>query len=315
VTDCKRARISSVTQALEHDLKQNGINNVAGVIVSGDLTWKNEEAEFRTAEQFLNSLRSWSTLDSNRVAFCPGNHDLRFSADPSKIGQPANLARKDARRHYAEFYQRFYGHPSNEFLSCGRRLLVGNAVPVDLVCLNSSLLEQVEDAFQGQGFVGHAQLADAAAQMGWDKTPSAETPRAFRVLVIHHHLLPVTYRDAPSIGYAGSITWDAEAIVRWVIKHQVDLVLHGHMHDPYFARISRPDPDRQNRWHTFHIAGLGSSGVAAKSLGDEHNNTYGLIHFGKADVTVEIRRFDAKGSIQANHAIVWSNSFPYTHHQ
>jgi hypothetical protein len=86
------------------------------------------------------------------------------------------------------------------------------------------------------------------------------------------------------------------------------------MHDPYFARIARPDPNRPNQWHTFYIAGLGSSGVDSKSLGDERNNTYGLIHFGKTDVTVEIRRFDAKGSIQSNQVVVWRNSFAYTHH-
>lgn len=178
-----------LSQALEHDLKQNGVNSVAAVIVSGDLTWKNEKAEFKTAEQFLNSLRSWSTLDSNRVLVCPGNHDLMFSADPSKKGQTANLAPDDARRRYGDFYQNFYGHTSNKFLSCGRRLLVGNAVPVDVVCLNSSLLEQVKNAFQGQGFVGFPQLADAAAQMGWDKIPSPDAPRAYRVLTLHHHLL------------------------------------------------------------------------------------------------------------------------------
>ena len=211
-----------LSQALEHDLKHNGLNSVAAVIVSGDLTWKNKKVEFGVAERFLNALRSWSTLDLNRLVFCPGNHDVRFSADPSKIGTPATLAPKDARQQYSEFYQRFYGHPANGFLSCGRRFLLGNAVPVDVVCLNSSLLEQFKGAFQGQGFVGQDQLTDAAEQMGWDKATSADAPRTFRVLVLHHHLLPVSYRPTPSVGYAASITWDAEAVVRWIIKNQVD---------------------------------------------------------------------------------------------
>jgi predicted MPP superfamily phosphohydrolase len=303
-----------LSQALEHDLKQNGQNSVAAAIMSGDLTWKNENVEFEAAKRFLYGLRSWSTLDLNRIVFCPGNHDLRFSADPSKVGEPATLVRKDARQHYSDFYQQFYGHLPNDFLSCGRRFLVGNAVAVDVVCLNSSLLEQVKDAFQGQGFVGQDQLTDAGAQMGWDKTTGGDAPRAFRILVLHHHLLPVSYRPIPSVGYAASITWDAEAIVRWIIKHRVDLVLHGHMHDPFFARIARPDPDDHDKWHTFHIAGLGSSGVVSDALGDERYNTYGLIYFGRTEVTVEIRRLDAKGSIPHNQAVVWRNSFGYTHH-
>jgi hypothetical protein len=153
----------NLSQALEIDLKQSGFNSVAALIVSGDLTWKNEKSEFRTVEQFLNSLLSWSNLDWNRVVFCPGNHDLSFSEDPSKKGEPATLAPGQAKQHYADFYKNFYSHDSNEFLSCGRRLLIGNAVPVDVICVNSSLLEQVKKAFQGHGFVGDAQLVDAAA--------------------------------------------------------------------------------------------------------------------------------------------------------
>ena len=52
----------------------------------------------------------------------------------------------------------------------------------------------------------------------------------------------------------------------------------------------------------------------SSALGDERFNTYGLIHFGRTEVIVEIRRLDAKGSIPPNQALVSRNSFPYTHH-
>ena len=303
----------NLSQALEHDLKQKGQNSLAAAIVSGDLTWTNEKNEFDQSKDFLGSLRSWSTLDLNRILVCPGNHDLRFSANPAKVGEPATLAASDAKQRYSEFYNSLYGHLPNKFLSCGRRFLVGNALAVDVVCLNSSLLEQAKNAFQGQGFVGDEQLADAATQMNWDKTTGPDAPRAFRVLVLHHHLLPVSYRPIPYIDHAASVTWDAEAIVRWIIKNKVDLVLHGHMHDPFFTRIARPDPEFPGKWHTFHVAGLGSSGVAANELGDERYNTYAVVEFGKKGASVEIDRIDSKGSIQKNQAIVWRTSFDYTH--
>lgn len=302
----------NLSQALEQDLKSNRQNSVAAVVVSGDLTWSNERAEFDDARQFLAGLRSWSTLDVSRIVVCPGNHDLKFSATPAKVGEKATLAAGDARRGYSEFYKSLYGHEANRFLSCGRRFLVGNAFAVDIVCLNSSLLEQAKDAFQGQGFVGDDQLTDAAAQMGWDKAGGLDSPRAFRVLVLHHHLVPVSFRPIPYIDHAASITWDAEAIVRWIIRNRVDLVLHGHMHDPFVTRMARPEPDSPGKWHSFHIAGLGSSGVAATELGDERYNTYAVVDFGKGGVSLEIRRLDSKGSIQQG-SLVWRAAFDYTH--
>ena len=303
----------NLSQALEHDLKQKGQNSVAAAIISGDLTWKDEDAEFKQARGFVDGLRSWSTLDLSRILICPGNHDLKFSGDPSKVGEKPTLAPNDARRGYSDFYQTLYNHPPNKFFSCGRRFLVGNAVAVDVVCLNSSLLEQSKDAFQGQGFIGDEQLADAATQMGWDKTSATDSPRAFRVLVLHHHLVPVSFRAIPYIAHAGSVTWDAEAVVRWIIKYRVDLVLHGHMHDPFVTQMARPDPGDSEKWHTFHIAGLGSSGVVSDELGDERYNTYGLVEFGRKEIAVEVRRIDSKGSIQKPQIVVWRHSFVYTH--
>jgi predicted MPP superfamily phosphohydrolase len=301
-----------LSQALESDLKQKGQNSVAAAIISGDLTWKDEAAEFEQAKRFVGGLHSWSTLDPSRILISPGNHDVKFSGDPSKIGDPVTLAANDAKRCYSDFYRGLYAHAPNEFLSCGRRFLVGNAVAVDVVCLNSSLLEQTKDAFQGQGFVGDDQLIDAATQMGWDRTSASDAPRGFRILVLHHHLVPVTFRPVPHIGYRGSITWDAEAVTRWIVKNQVDLVLHGHMHDPFFAWIGRPNPDHSEKWHTFHIAGLGSSGVKMEELGDEKYNTYGLIEFSRREVAVEVRRINSQGSIPSSQVIVWHHSFAYT---
>jgi hypothetical protein len=84
------------------------------------------------------------------------------------------------------------------------------------------------------------------------------------------------------------------------------------MHDPFFARIGRVDSDQPGKWHTFHVAGLGSSGVKTEKLGDEKNNTYGLIEFGRKEVTVEVRRINSQNSISNTQVLVWSHSFPYT---
>jgi hypothetical protein len=301
-----------LSQALEKDLGTIGENSIAAAILSGDLTWENSDEQFQQARSLCVGIRSWSALDYRRMVVCPGNHDLAFTAAPAEIGAPVAIAAADARARYEAFYRNLFNHDPNAFLSMGRRFLLGGAVPVDIVAVNSSLLEQAEQAFQGQGFVGDTQLQDAVAWMGWDKTP-ATAPRPFRILVIHHHLVPVLFRPIPRVGYGTSVTFDAEAITRWIVQHRVDLVLHGHMHNPFIAAVSRPIQSGTS-WHTFKVVGMGSSGVQVAHLSeDERFNTYGIIQFERGFYRVVIRRLNSQNSIPEPQQIVWQHEVPYTH--
>lgn len=186
---------------------------------------------------------------------------------------------------------------------------MGAASPVDIVCLNTSLLGQVKDAFQGQGFVGDDQLRDAANEIEWDEKQGDHTPRAFRIVVIHHHLIPVIFREIPFVARASSVLYDAEALTRWIVKHRVDLVLHGHMHEPFLARLARRTSE--GKWHTFHVAAVGSAGVHADHLGDERYNTYAYLEFSRESVRITVRRINPKLSIPGNQALVWQVSLAY----
>src|SRR5262249_26225021 len=260
--------IYNLSRALDIDLRDANVKAIGCVIVSGDFTWRNSDAEFDLAKRFLVGVRSWSTVDYSKMLTCTGNHDLKFVPNTFEKGTPATVAAAEAKRGYSRFYEGVCGHPPNEDLSSGRRLLLGGTVPVDIVCLNTSLLEQVERAFQGQGFVGDGQLRNAAIAMDWLPVTDEDTPRTFRILVLHHHLVPVTFREIPYIALASSVLFDAEAVVRWIVQHRVDLVLHGHMHQPFIERITRPILGTK-RWHSFHVASVGSVGVAIDHLGDE----------------------------------------------
>lgn len=263
---------------------------LGGVIVSGDLAWKAQAEEFKAAAGFVREISARSPrLDPYQVALCPGNHDLRFSADPSRKDAEVTVAPEQARAAFASFYEELFFLQPNAFLSSGRRLLLGNALPVEMVCLNTSLLVQAEALFQGHGYVGEDQLEDAAKQMGWVDSTS---PTPLRMLVLHHHLLPVTYREQPKLSAIYSVVLDAEAIIRWIIRHRVKLVLHGHMHSPYYAQITRAATPAQHDsgTHTFHVLGLGSTGVDADHLGDPRENMFATLEFGTGYVDVAYRK-------------------------
>lgn len=269
--------------SVERSLRENSIPNVAGVIASGDFAWKAAASEFEKARSFFDGAKSWG-MKSYDFLICPGNHDIAFSDDPADKDQPVSVARDVARAAFESFYQDLFFKKPNQFLSCGRRFLLGGAIPVEVACLNSSLLDQQKDLFQGHGFVGDDQMDDAAKQLGWE--PQSTRPRAVRIVVLHHHLLPVTYREIPLRQRQYSVTLDAEALTRWLLLHEVDVVLHGHQHQPFYTNVLRPidlevDP---SRLHDLAIVGLGSTGVRLDHLGEIKNNMFAVLSFGPREV-------------------------------
>jgi hypothetical protein len=270
---------------IEDSLKRNGINDIGGVIISGDITWKAAKEEFDLANSLISWASSWGKLENYQFTICPGNHDIAFSDDSSVKGAKITKAPCEARAGFEDFYETLFYMKPNEYISSGRRFLLGKAVPVEIVCLNSSYLTQHEDLFQGHGFLGRKQLDDAAAQMGWKINVE---PMVFRIVVLHHHLLPVTFREIPEAGRQYSVILDAEALSRWIVEYRIRLVLHGHMHQPFQSRVSKPidikNPERG--WFEYYVLGMGSTAAAQKHLGEIGHNTIGVLKFGKHKVEV-----------------------------
>lgn len=297
---------ASLQQSLKEDLGNPGL---AGCIVSGDLTWRADPEEYRQVRRLLEEMQEWARLDSYDLMICPGNHDLAFSQDPAEKGNLVDdRLTEHARGAYSQFYREIFFREPNLSLSSGRKFLLGGALPVEIVCLNSSRLEQTRGLFQGHGFLGDDQLSDAADQMGWN--PGSDGPTAFRIVVVHHHLLPVTYREEPAHGRSYSVLLDSEALARWIVKHRVRLVLHGHMHQPFRVKVSHPvdlaDPETKD-WHTFHVVALGSTGVERGHLGTIGKNTFGLLRFEKDHLRIEVHTLDPADRSQPH----WALDIPY----
>ena len=196
---------------------------------------------------------------------CPGNHDFAFTATPWVKGEVPTVAQDEAVKNYLEFYQKLYSTKPNKWFSSGRRFLIANSKAVDVISLNSSLLNQTKGVFQGHGFLGEDQLIDAAREMGW--RPGAKGPRAFRVVMLHHHVVPIIHRDLPRYDQQSSVVYDAGSLCRWLAEYEVNLVLHGHMHQATVLKESRTVNLSEGtlKWHEFNVAALGSSGVESSS--------------------------------------------------
>lgn len=302
----------SLGHAVENAVKELATEHrrspdIGGVLVSGDITWTGSPAEFTQAKSFFQWTGRWTALTAYHFAICPGNHDVAFSKDPTSYDTPVSVAAPEAQAAFSDFYQSIFYRRPNEYLSSGRRFLLGNASVVEVVMLNSSLLSNVKGAFQGHGFLGHAQLEHAATAMEWKAHTSGR--RAFRIVVLHHHILPVTYRDLPITGAPYSVVLDAEALLRWAVDHRVDLILHGHMHQPFYSRITRPVKPEEPMGPTHEVAiiGMGSAGVKTAHLGEIARNVFGLIEFGTTAATVTLVTIHPTNTPQQH----WTINVPY----
>jgi UDP-2,3-diacylglucosamine pyrophosphatase LpxH len=300
--------LTNLSEAIRHDLEHLEIKSIGGLLISGDLTWRGQSKEFEWATKFITDIQSWAKLTASQVLVCPGNHDLAFSKEPWAKGVPATEVGEASVAEYKQFYEHLYEVKPTSDLACGRRFWIPDGEMVDIASLNSSVLQQIPDAFQGQGFLGATQLREVTEAMKWSQ--DRRRTKAFRISMLHHHVVPILYREHPDVGTAASVVYDAGAFMRWLVENEVDLVLHGHMHLPALVKERRAlDYPKQERWHEITIAALGSSGVSANHRPNQPNS-YGLIEFTRDGVRLSVRYISADEAIPFDQRLVYSTALP-----
>ncbi|HUP81252.1 MAG TPA: metallophosphoesterase, partial [Pirellula sp.] len=300
---------TNLSEVIRRDLEQIGKKDIGGLLISGDLTWRGARGEYEWAAEFINDVKSWARLTASHVLLCPGNHDLAFSSEPWSKGTPAITTGEPAIAEFSRFYEQLFEVKPTPELASGRRFWVPDGAMVDIASLNSSVLQQIPGAFQGQGFVGGPQLIETAKSMMWSTDHTRA--KAFRICMIHHHVVPILHREHPEIGTAASVVYDAGALMRWFVENEVNLVLHGHMHLPSLVKEKRAlDYPHQSKWHEIAVAALGSSGVIGSHRPNQPNS-YGLIEFERTGVRITIRKISADDAIPSDQRLVYAASLPY----
>lgn len=217
----------------------------------------------------------------------PGNHDIRWSKEPAGYQPEAPVQRPpaEAEQNFRTFFSEAVKYNATDHLCMGRRFLLANFVAVDVIGLNSSRLEQKH--FAGYGYVQSSQLRHTLEQMKWDE----DRHRAhYRLLVLHHHLLPVApVEDIGGYDPRFSITVDATDILSRSTMAEVDLILHGHQHQPFVATFNRGMTPRDSSGRFVAVHGTGSAGVDRGHLGPVGKNCYSLLNFDQNGVELVIR--------------------------
>ncbi|MCG7535817.1 metallophosphoesterase [Pseudoalteromonas sp. OOF1S-7] len=266
--------------------------NIASLLISGDLTWTGAQEEFELVGDFIDHLTSVNNLDKSWFSICPGNHDLSFYEEENNGNKKdEDTIKKNyqaSRAAYSDFYAKYFDIKPNESMSSGRKLLLNNSIPVEIILLNSVTLQQTRDSFQGHGYIGQEQLETVEQEMEFAKGKSRNVTR---ICVMHHHLMPVSLSQRAYHNAKYSTVLDAERLSRWLTKHKFDFLLHGHMHQNFFCTIERalhthkPAEQASNPTNKLHILSLGSSGVCEDHTGESKGNWTCRIEFGHEKIT------------------------------
>lgn len=266
------------------------LSDIALVWVTGDVTWAGEVHEFANSVEFLRTLRRRLGLHRAQVSLVPGNHDIEWRrAGTEEIDPNAEL-------NFSDFCQKVYGVPPvSSFLRCHTFDVGGKNFTV--IGLNSCRIESEENA--GLGFVGREQLRELANFLGERKRSDER-----RVALVHHHLVPVNHQE--EIEWTRkkvSLMLDAEGVIRTLLGMDVDLVVHGHQHQPFVSREWRMVPDfvcpltgeKRDLEEQLTIVGGGSAGVRRSHLNQIGRNCYNLIDLSDQKLRMRTRMASSSG--------------------
>lgn len=288
------------------------------IVVTGDLADSGRKSEMTDAQQFLERMldRLWEHGHVARCIVIPGNHDVwntTWMRPGGYLCRPARLRRwdsvfptwsflsrhatMDAATHLTPFVLvEFYADGKQDGAAldaarkrAGRALRYCEYYPafrVAFLKLDSNIRRRrYLPGHIARGMVGLEQrrIVDSVLQDYVRATEGADPSFADARLIalVHHHLTRL-----PNVRLENWMLMDdAGEVARWLGRHGVRLVLHGHYHQADLVGVTYWDAGRENRKVQIEVVSAGSA--TAKDVGDGHNS-YNHIELG--DFQTFVRR-------------------------
>lgn len=292
----------TLSEVLVEDLQRVGaFGQIGCVIISGDIVTRgawSKDIEFgaekisgaEISRVFLRDLSEKLAVPPNLFCMVPGNHDIVREAggDPAQL-QSALLSYEHEAGFRAlreDFSQVYRLSPLNYVakIEYSKRTLI-------LGLLNSAYLNE-KTRFSDYGYVGDD--ADSVFSI-----MGSYAGDEVKILVLHHHLLPVYEREPIGEGGRVALTLDAAKILRQAQEAKVCAVLHGHQHATkkmnYASWTPEMDKAFQKLKNPLTVLAAGSAGVKRERLPHDETNAYGLIDLSSSKPKICVRRIYADG--------------------
>jgi predicted MPP superfamily phosphohydrolase len=237
------------------------------IVVTGDLVDHPRHQDFERVKERLERL--WQTCgitDANCQIVIPGNHDYRWFGN-IKLWRGA-------------FDQLFVNWESAKLARVKDRVLA-------FFCFNSNTSGHFARGKVGKREYHRFNHQYNALQRGADQAAFHD---AFRIALLHHHPLPIAEAELPGVTNDDAFLGlnDAGTFLQTMVEKRISLILHGHKHNPLYARLTLVASNNEAR--EIHVVGAGS---ASQADGRNYDCGYNLIRL-RADGTIDLERKRAR---------------------
>lgn len=281
----------SLLQPLENDLNERedglGVDSLDYLVISGDITNRATPEEFERAREFVSQLIAKFGVTGDRCIIVPGNHDLNWDAEVYTLVKKRNLTRQqlvegmyhqegdvyfvrnEAKypERFKNFSEHFYHpllqkeyplHPEQQCLP-----VLFSDTRLQFLAMNSAW--EIDEYFRERSSISERALsrglADANQQL--DAARKAGTldrdAGVLRISVWHHPI-------------SGNEKIQADAFMGRLLKANVQVCLHGHVHEERADWLRYPQSDRQ-----IHVVGAGSFGAPTAHRPESVPRLYNLL--------------------------------------
>lgn len=282
-----------LTDCIIEDLTRTGqLGDIASVIVTGDFT-SNGEWQEQTITDLCSEL--WKLCDALDISKdllipLPGNHDVvRYPEGRSPDIATLVVEQQttyEHERNYRYFLAKLLGREVGSPLEYVQTISLKES-DLRIGTLDSCRILATE--WTEYGFVGPAGI-EVIRQLG---EPVTDRP-TFKLLAIHHHLLPVNNVEAPN-KKGVTLSLDASKILNTAQEAGVHVAVHGHQHMPHLARYECLPLMGENSRSPIVVISNGSSGVSAARRPGEERNTYCILTFSGDEIKLKMRELRSDG--------------------
>lgn len=277
---------------LAADLRQQGVERLDALVVSGDLVNRASAAEYAAAGLFIEQVKSGFGLKAQAVILVPGNHDVSWPLADSayrlvKRGQVAGVlapgtyvehgsevieVRDDEPYHqrfapFAECYEKVKGEPYP--LAYDEQATITALPDAGLCILGLNSAWEIDQRFRDRASIHMGALAGALQKL------PAPSPGELRIAAFHH---PIYSGEDARLRDLGFLQQLAVAGFR--------LILHGHVHraDATLYRYDRTVGGRR-----LDIVTAGTFGAPVREWVPGYPLQYNLLVIRRDEIVVETR--------------------------
>lgn len=249
-----REALTNQVQQLKPDL----------LFATGDHTTWGDETSLRAAHHFLLSLGSSVGLEKGRIFWVPGNHDILLDYY-LYLG--------------ARFFRRRYEAVFGENQTV--RVIEVSGYKLAVFSFDSTLDRSKEwsplwPLVGSRGRIARRTFNDFNRCL----CNTAELEGCFKIAQLHHHPLPIPYKDGDEVGLELTTMTNGGTFIAYMQESRVNLVLHGHEHHPYGCRYCY-DPRKPD-------IVIVAAGTACQ--GESQKNSFNYIEL-VPDVSIAVRQY------------------------